>query len=156
MEEWTKGGLAQELSGRQSAEFELHSFIVQLYEKGIQAGNLLVRTQDNHQACQTAECQTLKTGDLVFVHDFQQAKHKGAKVETRWSTHRIVDKISASGASAHIRQLHDLPGITKHFHLNGLIVYVLRSQDFPSRTTVVGELASSAVEYIRDTMGEIG
>ena len=74
----------------------------------------------------------------MLVRDFQQAKHKGAKLEPRWSTPRIVDRISASGVSAHIRQLHDPPGITKRFHLDDLIVYVPRGHDFPSRTTRVG------------------
>ena len=145
MEEWTKRGLAEELGGRQSEEFELHSFIDQRYEKGIQAGNQLARRQDDLQARQTAGYQKPKAGDLVLVRDFQQAKHKGAKLELQWSPSRILDRIWASRFFAHIRQLHDPPGITKRFHVDALLVYIPHSHDFSSRTIGVGELAGSAV-----------
>ena len=155
LEEWTKRKLAEVLGGRQSEEFDLHSFIDQRYEKGIQAGTQLARRQDNLHSRHTAGYQKPKTGDLVLVRDFQQAKHKGAKLEPRWSTPRIVDRISASGVSTHVRQLHDPPGTTKRFHLDDLIVYVPRSHNYPSTATGVGEPASSPVEYVRGAMGEI-
>lgn len=41
LDAWAKGNLAQEIRDRQSDESELHSFVDQRYEKGIEAGKQL-------------------------------------------------------------------------------------------------------------------
>jgi len=155
LEDWAKQKLDDDMRGRESKESELHTFVDKRYEKSIEAGTKLARKQDSLQPHQTAGYRKPKKGDLVLVRDFQQAKDKGGKLEPRWSTPRIVERISASGVSAHIRQLHDPPNITKRFHLDDLILYVPRSDDYPSQASGVGKPAASGVEYVRGAMGDI-
>lgn len=98
-----------------SEESGLHSFIDQRCEEGIEARMQWARKQDSLQPRRTRGYKKPKKVELVLVRDSQQAKDKGGKLELLWSTLRIVERISASGVSAHIRQPHDPPNITKHF-----------------------------------------
>jgi len=156
LEEWAKHNLAKEVGDRENEESELHSFVDQRYERGIEAGTRLAGKQDNLQPRKTPGYRKPKKGDLVLVRDFQQAKDKGGKLEPRWSTPRIVERISASGVSAHIRQLHDPPNITKRFHIDDLVLYFPRTNDYPSQLPGVSKSSGSAVEYVRGAMGDIG
>ena len=116
----------------------------------------MARSQDKLQPRQTAGYRKLKTGDLVLVRDFQQAKDKGGKLEPHWSTPSIVDRMSASGISAHIRQLHNPPSITKWFYIDDLILYIPRSDNYPLLSTGAPTGLGGGVHYERGTMGDIG
>src|SRR5437588_9709936 len=95
-----------------------------------------------------------KPGDLVLIRDFQVAKDKGRKLDARWSTPRILEKVSHSGVSAHLRQLHDPPGITKRYHFDDVLLYVPRDSDYP--TSHQAGKGSRVVEYSRQAMGDVG
>jgi hypothetical protein len=88
---------------------------------------------------------------LVLVRDIALSKQPGRKLEARWSMPRIVDSISASGVSAHVRELHHAPGKTKRYHVEDLLVYT------PRRVEDLGKPADKAisptVEYARGPMG---
>ena len=88
--------------------------------------------------------------DLVLVRDIQLAKEKGKKLEPRWSTPRVLERISKSGVSGHVRQLHDPPGKTKRFHIDDLVPYISqKNESFPASTVL------SAIKYSRDAMGDV-
>ena len=89
----------------------------------------------------------------MLVRDFQQGNDKGRKLEPRWSTHRIVERISASGVSAHVWPLYDTPELTKRFHIDDLILYVPRTNDYPSEARQTPGYRSGGVEYLRGVMG---
>ena len=111
------------------------------------AGQKLAETQDNRKVNPTRRYRRLNVGDLVLVWDVQLAKEKGKKWEPHWSTPRILERISKSGVSGHIHQLHDPPGKTKRYNLDDLIPFVTRSED-PLPTI-------SAIEYTRDALGDV-
>ena len=116
----------------------------------------MAEKQDRLQAKKTSGYQTPKAGDLVLIRDFRQAKNKGRMLEPRWSTPRILERISHSGVSAHVRQLHDPPGVTKRYHFDDLLVFVSRDKEFPTaRFEELGERVG-AVQYSRDAMREAG
>ena len=77
----------------------------------------------------------------------QLVKEKGKKLEARWSTRRILKRISRSGVSGHISQLHDPPGKIKRYYLDVSIPFVPRFED-PVSTV-------SAIEYTRDVLGDV-
>jgi len=70
-------------------------------------------------------------GDLVLVRDIQLAKDHGRKLEPRWWTLRLLERISTSGMSGHVRQLHYPPGNTKRYHLDDLLLYIPRDSHTP-------------------------
>jgi len=72
-------------------------------------------------------------GDLILLRDIQKDKHHRKKLDPRWSTPRIVDRISTSGVSAWIREL---------------LVYV-------SRGTKADFTPVNAVAYSRDALGSL-
>jgi transposase InsO family protein len=121
-------------------------------ERGMTATQKLARNQDSLTVQPSRGYKRPEVGDLVLVRDIQLAKEKGKKLEPRWSTPRILEKVSKSGVSGHIRQLHDPPGKTKRYHMDDLIPYVARSQEtFPGTTNV----AAPAIEYTRDALGSV-
>lgn len=65
-----------------------------------------------------------------------------------------MDQISKSKVSAHVRQLHDPPRITKRYHFNNLLVFVPRNREFLNST--LAEVDESGVVYERGAMGDIG
>jgi len=93
-------------------------------------------------------------GDLVLIRDFQQAKNKGRKLYTRWSTPRILERISHSGVSAHVRQLHNPPGVTKLYHHDDLLSFVSSNREYPAAQFQKPRDGVGAVQYSRDAMGE--
>lgn len=101
----------------------------------------------------TSGYQKPKVGDLVLLRDFQLAKDKGRKLDPRWSTPRLLEKLSKSGVSAHVRQLYDPPGVTKRYHFDDLLVYIPRTSSYPGLEK--GNETASGVEYIRGAMGVI-
>ena len=96
-----------------------------------------------------------QVGDLVLVRDFQLAKDKGRKLEARWGTPRLLERMSHSGVSGHVRQLHDPPGKTKRFHLDDFLLYVPRGNDHGLNTSGEVEVAVDGVEYVRGAMGVV-
>ena len=116
-------------------------------ERHTAAVEKLSRSQDNRQVKASRGYRSPRVGDLVLVRDIQLSKEKGKKLEPRWSTPRVLEKILKSGVSGHVRHLHDPPGKTKRFHFDDLVPFVSRSDDFPSAGTV-----SPAVEYTRDAL----
>ena len=116
-------------------------------EQGMIAGQKLPEAQDKRKPNPMRGYRGPKVGDLVLVRDIHLAKEKGKKLEARWSTPRFLERISKSGVSGHIRQLHDPPGKTKRYHLDDLIPFVTRSED-PVSTM-------SAIEYTCDALGDV-
>ena len=106
-------------------ELAIHGYIDSGEERGLQAGMRLAEKQDRLLTKKTPGYQTPKEGDLVLIRDFQQAKNKERKLEPRWSTPRTLERISHSGVSTHVRQLHDPPSITKRYHFDDLLVFSL-------------------------------
>ncbi|KAG0123948.1 hypothetical protein HOY82DRAFT_618491 [Tuber indicum] len=85
---------------------------------------------------------------------FLLAKDKGRKLELRWKTPRILERISKSGVSAHVRQLHDPTGITKRYYLDDLLFFVPRTYDYPFAVDALAAMID-VVEYERDAMGDV-
>ncbi|KAG0137864.1 hypothetical protein HOY82DRAFT_535198 [Tuber indicum] len=134
-------------------EEELHAYMNSREEHGTKASERLAQYQDKIQSRTTSGYRQPKPGDLVLLRDFQQAKEKGRKLQPRWTTPRILERISTSGVSAHVRQLHEPPGATKRYHFDDLLVYIPRTADFPS--TEVIQKPVRPVEYARDAMGDV-
>ena len=88
------------------------------------------------------------------MRDFQQAKDKGRKLEPRWSSPWLLERISKSGVSAHVRQLHNPPGVTKRFHLDDLLLYIPRNEKYPEEGERTEE-KMSGMEYARGAMGDV-
>ena len=126
-------------------EDTVHVHIDSRAERRTTAVQKLSHSQDNRQVKASRGYRTPHVGDLVLVRDIQLSKEKGKKLETRWSTPRMLERISKSGVSGHVRHLHDPPGKTKRFHLDDLVPFVSRSDDFHSAGMV-----SSTIEYTRD------
>ena len=93
------------------------------------AGENLATSQDQRKPNPTRGYQSPEVGDLVRVRDVQLAKEKRKKLETRWSTPRILERISKSGVSGHICQLHDPLDKSKEFNLDNLILSFTLSED---------------------------
>ena len=58
---------------------------------------------------------------LVVVRNHTVDSQKGRKLESRWFGPRILVSYTASGLSAHLRELHGF-GKTKRYHLNDLLL----------------------------------
>ncbi|KAG0127111.1 hypothetical protein HOY82DRAFT_542187 [Tuber indicum] len=134
-------------------EVDIQAYIDQREEQGVNAGNRLAKQQDNVKTHMTAGYRKPNPGDLVLLRDFQLAKDKGRKLEPRWSTPRLLERVSKSGVSAHVRQLHDPPGTTKRYHLDDLLLYIPRTKDYPSLGDKLGGVG--ALEYERGAMGDV-
>ena len=133
-------------------EDTIHVGIDRRDERGTTAMQKLARSQDLLNRRATPGSKWPRAGDLVLVRDIQLAKEKGKKLEPRWSTPRILERISKSEVSGHVRQLHDPPNRTKRYHLDDLIPYASRTNEsFPS----VAVTAAPAVEYARDALGNV-
>jgi hypothetical protein len=85
---------------------------------------------------------------LVLLRDVQKDKHHGRKLDPGWSTPRIIDRISTSGVSASIRELHAPPKKAKRYHMDDLLVHV-------SRDTKADFTPVNAVNYSRDALGSL-
>lgn len=146
--EQQSGPLTKEAPTPDEDTIQVH--IDQRNERGLMASEKLARIQDNLRLRQSKEYRKPKPGDLVLVHDIQLAKETGKKLEPRWSTPRIFERMSKSGVSGHVRQLHEPPGKTKRFHLDDLVSYISRLSDFTSANSY-----TPAIEYSRDSMGDV-
>jgi len=153
MEDWVKRDVPTGKESQEISEMDLHAFVNLRYERGIEAGTQLARKQDSLHPRTMVGYRKPKQGDLVLVSDFQQVKDKGRKLEPCWSTPRIVERISASGVSAHVRHLYHTPEHTKRFHIDDLILYVPRTNDYPSEARQTPGYRSGGVEYLRGAMG---
>ena len=140
----------QDSTNTSLGEETIHVHMDRRDEQNQTASQKLARNQDQQKPKASRGYRQPKAGDLVLVRDIQLAKEKGKKFEPRWSTPRVLERISKSGVSGHVRHLHDPPGRTKRFHLDDLIPYVSRSGLPPSANT-----ATPAIEYSRDALGNI-
>ena len=154
-EQWAKKMLAPEVQGgiNQPDESHLLGYIDTRDERGLFAGEQLAQKQDHINPKKTPSYHKPEIGDMVLVRDFVQAKDRGRKLDARWSTPRVLEKISHSGVSGHVRQLHDPPGKSKRFHFDDLLLYVPREGSCarPARE----ESESLAVQYERGAMGDV-
>ena len=148
--------IKQGLAGMQDGipipgESSIHGYIDTREERSLLVGKRLAVKQDAIQPRKSPGYRIPKAGDLVLIRDFQQAKEKGRQLHARWWTPRRLERVSQSGVSAHVRHLHDPPGLTKRYHFADLLLFVPRGSDFPSfqPTHSIGQ----AVHYSRDTMG---
>jgi len=155
LESWIEQQTMQagEVMPATSSESDLNQFVGHREERGLDAVARLAGKQDTAQLRRMAGYGKPEPGDLVLIRDFQLAKDKGRKLEPRWTTARIVEKISHSGVSAHIRQLHEHPGRTKRYHIDDLVVYVPRTHDYPRFEEE--QRQASGVEYTRGVMGDV-
>lgn len=128
----------------------IHVYMDRRDEIRTSASQKLARSQDQQKPTASPGHKRPKARDLVLVRDIQLAKKKGKKLEARWSTPRILEKISKSGVCGHIRQLHDPPGKTKRYHVDNLVPYVARTPNLDSANTI-----SPAAEYSRDALGDV-
>jgi transposase InsO family protein len=129
---------------------ELESYIVSRDDKGVTMTDKRVRHQADSAGRRKDSPRFVKArvGDLVLVRDIALSRQHGRKLDTRWSTPRIVDSISASGVSADVLELHHAPGKGKRYHVEDLLVYTPRD-NLPMFSTQ----PSPAVEYSRHSMG---
>jgi len=112
----------------------------------------IAKAQDRLVRKQSPGYQKLVVGDLVLIRDMQLAKDHGRKLEGKWSTPRLLERISASAVSGHVRRLYDPPAITKRFHLDDLLLYIPQDQDsfpLPHHPSVL------VVSYSRTAMGAV-
>ena len=151
--EWAKQQILESGDILEPSEDNITSYIDQREERSVLATGRLGRRQDGLCPRKTAGYKIPKEGDLVLLRDFQQAKDKGRKLDPRWSAPRILERISKSGVSAHVRQLHHPPGQTKRYHFDDLLVYVPRTSDYPSGFHSITR--SGAVVYERGAMGDV-
>jgi hypothetical protein len=132
---------------------ELEAYVLGRDDKGVTMMDK--RASEQHRAESNRKGSPVfrkpRVGDLVLVRDIALSKQHGRKLEARWSTPRVVDSISASGVSAHVRELHHAPGKTKRYHVEDLLVYT------PRQVADLGKPADKAisptVEYARGAMG---
>ena len=153
LSEWAKRQLLASGDILEPSTDNITSYIDGRDETSLVATERLGRRQNALKPRKTIGYQTPKEGDLVLLRDFQQAKDKGRKLDPRWSAPRILERISKSGVSAHVRQLHHPPGHTKRYHFDDLLVYVPRTNDYPG-----GEHSGAerrAVVYERGAMGDV-
>ena len=151
--EWAKQQLLESGDILEPSADNITSYIDQREERSVLATGRLGRRQDGLCPRKTAGYKIPKEGDLVLLRDFQQAKDKGRKLDPRWSAPRILERVSKSGVSAHVRQLHHPPGQTKRYHFDDLLVYVPRTSDYPSGIHSIEK--SGAVVYERGAMGDV-
>jgi len=151
--DWLKKDLLLEGDIIGLSEASIEALIDRRDERGRLATQKLGRVQDQISPRKTAGYEEPKVGDLVLLRDFKLAKDNGRKLDPCWSTPRIVKRISKSKVSAHVRQLHDPPSITKRYHFDDLLVYIPRDREkFPG-----GEDTNErGVVYERGAMGDIG
>ncbi len=64
----------------------------------------------------------LKEGDLVIVRHHAVDNQRGRKLEPRWLGSRLLVKLTPSGNSGHMQELHG-DGVTKRYHLNDILLY---------------------------------
>ena len=154
-DQWAKQTVAldEPENADQPNKHHLHSYIDSREERGLQAGEHLARKQDSVIPRRTAGYRKPKGGDLVLVRHIGLAKEHGRKLEARWTTPRLLERISFSGVSGHVRKLHDPPGKTKRFHLDDLLLCIPRNSDYPKQA--VGEPNVPAIQYSRAAMGEV-
>ena len=149
---WLKHELLQSGDILEPSHADVTNYIDMREEKGRIAVERLANRQDSLCPRKTAAYWTPKEGDLVLLRDFALAKDKGRKLDPRWSTPRILERVSKSGVSAHVRQLHDPPGHTKRFHFDDLLVYIPRTNNYPGSGS---ESRRGAVVYERGAMGAV-
>ena len=154
LNEWLKENLLSDgdIHYPISRREDLEGFLDKREEHRRVATDKLAANQDKLSPTKTAGFKAPKAGDLVLLRDFQQAKDKGRKLNPRWSTLRLVERVSKSGVSAHVRQLHEPPGMTKRYHFDDLLVYIPRSNDYPS--AVISQDHNNAVAYERGAFGK--
>jgi len=154
-DQWVKQ--QNQMSNAESEEPEethINSYIDEREERSLMAGQKLARLQDKLKSRKSPGYQKPKAGDLALVRDFQLAKDRGRKLDARWSTPRLLDRLSHSGVSGHVHQLHEPPGKTKRYHLDDLLLYIPRDSHYPTSSTD-GSMGEKAVEYERGAMGEV-
>jgi len=116
------------------------------------AAEKLSRLQDGLSSRRSRGYHKPEARDLVLVRDFRLVKEHGRKLHAQWTTPRLLERISHSGVSGHVRQLHDPQGRTKRFPLDDLLLYVQRDSNYPRGPV---ESSGRAVEYMRGAMGEV-
>ena len=131
-EEWVKQSVDSQLPDMREQLIKGYDTSIQTFfnareESGAIALQKLSRAQDETLRKQSPGYRKPQPGDLVLVRDIQLAKDHGRKLEPRWSTPRLLERISTSGVSGHVRQLHDPPGVTKRYHLDDLLLYITRN-----------------------------
>ena len=131
-------------------EDTIHVYMDRRDEQNFTAIRRVARSRDHIRSKASPGYRQPKVGDLVLVRDIQLAKEKGKKLEPRWSTPRILERMSKSGISGHVRQLHDPPGKTKRYHLDDLIPYTSRTGKHVPANAVL-----PAIEYTRDALGNV-
>ena len=131
----------------------LHGYVDTRDEHGLFAGEQLAQKEDHISPKRPASYRKPEIGDLVLILDFVQAKDRGRKLDARWNTPRVLEKISPSGVSGHVRQHHDPPGKTKRFHFDDLLLYVPRENSYAG--PVSKETESQVVQYERGGMGDV-
>jgi len=115
--QWSKQTLLQSTDTLEPSDANVTSYMDVREEMGQTAGQELAWRQDDTRPKKTPGYQTPKPGDLLLLRAFQQAKDKGRKLDPRWSTPRILERVSKSGVSGHLWQIHDSPGHTNAFTL---------------------------------------
>jgi len=133
-----------------AGEDTIHVYVDRRNEINLSANEMLAQSQDSLRPKLSPGYKKPKAGDLVLVRDIQLAKEKGKKLEPRWSTPRLLERLSKSGVSGHVRHLHDPPGKTKRFHIDDLVPYISRSAD-----TLPANTITPAVEYSRNAFGDV-
>ncbi|KAG0134421.1 hypothetical protein HOY82DRAFT_602433 [Tuber indicum] len=64
----------------------------------------------------------------------------------------MLEQISISGVSAHVRQLHEPTRATQRYQFDDLLVYIPATADFPSTEVIPKPVRP--VEYARDAVGD--
>ena len=131
-------------------EATIHVYMDRRDEQSLTVIGQIARSQDRIRPKASPGYRQPKVGDLVLDCDIQLAKEKRKKLEPRCSTRRILERMSKSGVSGHVRQLHDPPGKTKRYHLDDLIPYALRTGKHVPAIAVL-----LAIEYTRDALGNV-
>lgn len=133
-----------------ASEDTIHVHVDRRDEQSQSANLKLAHNKDNLHVKGSAGYKEPKPGDLVLVRNIQLAKEKGKNLEPRWSTPRLLERISRSGVSGHIRQLPDPPGQTKRYHIDDLIPYLSRNQNPIPANTII-----PVIEYSQDSTGSV-
>ena len=158
-EEWVKQSVDSRSPDMRKQLIEGYDSSIQTFfsareESGAIALQKLSLSQDQTLRKQSPGYRKPLPGDLVLVLDIQLAKDHGRKREPRWSTPRLLERISTSGMSGHVRQLHDPPGHTKRYHLDDLLLYIPRDS-YPQPQSGPPALQVPVVSYSRDAMGAV-
>ena len=155
-EEWVKQSVDSRSPDMRKQLIEGYDSSIQTFfsareESGAIALQKLSSSQDQTLRKQSPGYRKPLPGDLVLVRDIQLAKDHGRKLEPCWSTPRLLERISTSGMSGHVRQLHDRPGHTKRYHLDDLLLYILRDS-YPQPQSGLPALQVPVVSYSRDVL----